>query len=63
MLKNTPINFFKQVKQEALKVTWSSRKETMTSTLIVLFMLFLTSIFFFIIDSILVKLIEIIFGF
>lgn len=37
MLKNTRLyKFYDQVKQEASRVTWPTRKEVMTSTLLVM---------------------------
>jgi preprotein translocase subunit SecE len=45
--------FIRQVRAEASKVTWSSRRETMVSTGVVLVMVFIASVFFLIVDSIL----------
>ncbi len=42
--------FFKETKQEALKVAWPSRKETITTTIIVFIMIFLMSMFLFFTD-------------
>ncbi|MGV2432604.1 MAG UNVERIFIED_CONTAM: preprotein translocase subunit SecE [Rickettsiaceae bacterium] len=37
MLKNTKLyRFYDQVKQEAYRITWPSRKEVVTSTLVVM---------------------------
>jgi preprotein translocase subunit SecE len=46
-----PITFFRQVRQEVTKVTWPSRKETTISTLMVLVMVVLASIFFLLVDQ------------
>ncbi|MDJ0935401.1 MAG: preprotein translocase subunit SecE [Kiloniellales bacterium] len=45
--------FVREVRQEASKVTWPSRKETTISTVMVLIMVFLAAIFFFLVDQVL----------
>jgi len=50
MASNNPVEFFKQVRQEAAKVTWPSRKETMITTGLVFAMVLAASIFFWIVD-------------
>ena len=44
--------FFGEVKREVAKVTWPTRKETMTATIMVLAMAIVAAIFFFTIDRI-----------
>ncbi len=51
MAKVTPGAFIRQVRQEASKVTWPTRKETMITTGMVFVMVFLASIFFFTVDT------------
>ena len=51
MAKTSPGEFIRQVRQEASKVTWPSRKETMTTTGMVFVMVFLVSIFFLVVDQ------------
>ncbi len=51
-MKN-PLKFFQEVKQEAFKVTWPSRKETMQGTLMVIAMAIVAAIFFLLLDQIL----------
>lgn len=46
------VEFIRQVRQETLKVTWSSRKETVTTTIIVLVMVAISSLFFLLVDGI-----------
>ncbi len=53
MAKTNPFEFIQQVRQETAKVTWPSRKETIITTIMVLIMVTLASIFFFIADQIL----------
>ncbi len=55
--------FVREVRQEASKVTWPSRKETTISTVMVLIMVFLAAIFFFLVDQILALGVEQILGF
>jgi preprotein translocase subunit SecE len=42
--------FVRQVRQEANKVTWPTRKETLVTTAMVFAMSFLAAIFFFVVD-------------
>jgi preprotein translocase subunit SecE len=51
MQKTDVMQFFREVRQEAAKVTWPTRKETMISTGMVLVMVILAAIFFFVIDE------------
>ena len=52
MGKTSPIQFFRQVKQEVKKVTWPSKKEVMRATIMVLTIVVIASIFFFLVDSV-----------
>ncbi|MCL2384220.1 MAG: preprotein translocase subunit SecE [Alphaproteobacteria bacterium] len=45
-----PFHFLQEVRAEASKVTWPSRKETSITTVLVLFMVLLTSLFFVVVD-------------
>ncbi len=51
MAKN-PIQFIEEVRQEVSKVTWPTWKEVWITTLMVLFMLALASIFFLLADQV-----------
>ncbi len=53
MAKTNPLQFFQQVRNEAAKVTWPTRKETMITTGMVLVMVVLASAFFLIVDLVL----------
>ena len=53
MAKINPLEFAREVREGASKVTWPSRRETMISTVMVLIMVALASVFFFLVDSIL----------
>jgi preprotein translocase subunit SecE len=46
-----PFKFFSEVRQEGRKVTWTSRRETVISTIMVLVMAVIAAIFFFAVDS------------
>ena len=47
-----PINFLRSVKQETLKVTWPTRKETLMGSVTVIFMAVIASLFFLLLDQI-----------
>ena len=58
MARTNPIEFIQQVRQEAAKVTWPTRRETMITTVMVLIMVALSSVFFLIVDAALHWLVE-----
>jgi preprotein translocase, SecE subunit, bacterial len=45
------VQFFREVRQEALKVTWPTRKETAISTAMVVVMVLIAALFFFVVDE------------
>lgn len=45
-----PVQFINQVRAEAAKITWPTRKEVITTTIMVLIMAALCSVFFFLVD-------------
>ena len=51
-MKN-PLKFIQEVKQEAFKVSWPTRKETLQGTLMVVAMAIIASLFFLLLDQIL----------
>ncbi|GAK46771.1 preprotein translocase, SecE subunit [Tepidicaulis marinus] len=53
MAKTNPLEFARQVRSEASKVTWPTRRETMITTVMVFIMVFLAAIFFFAVDQVL----------
>jgi len=57
-MKN-PLKFIQEVKQEAFKVTWPTRKETIQGSLMVVAMAIIASIFFLLLDQVLKFLLEI----
>ncbi len=52
-MKVSPIQFFRQVRQEVKKITWPSRKEVTQVTTIVLIIVALAAVFFFAVDVVL----------
>jgi|TARA_Y100000994_G_scaffold17426_1_gene12968 preprotein translocase subunit SecE len=53
MAKTKPIEFLRQVRQELVKVTFPSRKETTISTIMVLIMVVIMAVFFLAVDQVL----------
>ena len=50
--KTNPFQFLQQVRAEAAKIVWPSRRETGVSTVMVLIMAFTASIFFLLADQV-----------
>jgi preprotein translocase subunit SecE len=53
MAKTNPFQFLQQVRSEAAKVTWPSRRETLITTAMVFVMASLAAIFFLLVDQVL----------
>jgi preprotein translocase subunit SecE len=53
MAKVNPVEFLQEVRQEAKKITWPSRRETVITTVMVLIMVALASVFFLVVDMVL----------
>ncbi|MEO1251494.1 MAG: preprotein translocase subunit SecE [Pseudomonadota bacterium] len=49
--RTNPLTFAQQVRAEMAKVTWTSRNETMISTVMVLIMVAIMALFFFLVDQ------------
>ncbi len=49
--RTNPFQFLKEVRQEGEKVTWTTWKETVITTIMVFIMVVLAGIFFFVVDS------------
>ncbi len=62
MAKTGPIEFFKQVRVEAKKITWPSRRETMVSTIAVFIMVFVASLFLYFADQVIAFAVRMIVG-
>jgi preprotein translocase subunit SecE len=52
MAKTNPFEFLQQVRAETAKVTWPTRNETVITTIMVIIMAILASIFFLLADSV-----------
>jgi preprotein translocase subunit SecE len=48
-----PLQFLQEVRQEASKVTWPSRRETLITTALVIVMVILAALFFLAVDQVL----------
>jgi preprotein translocase subunit SecE len=62
MAKTSPAQFVRQVRQEASKVTWPTRKETGIATLMVFIMVTIMAIFFLAVDGVIAWIVELILG-
>ena len=51
MAKTSPGEFIRQVRAETAKVVWPTRKETVTTAIMVMIMTTLLAVFFFGVDS------------
>ncbi|HEX2528610.1 MAG TPA: preprotein translocase subunit SecE [Geminicoccus sp.] len=62
MVRVSPAQFLREVRQEMARVTWPSRKETLYTTASVLAMSAVAAIFFFLVDQIISYAIRLILG-
>jgi preprotein translocase subunit SecE len=53
MAKTSPVEFVQEVREEARKITWPSRREVMISTVMVLIMVTMAAVFFLAVDFVL----------
>jgi preprotein translocase subunit SecE len=58
-----PFEFIQQVRAEASKVVWPTRRETLVTTGLVLVLVVFTSVFFVGVDAILRELVALVLGF
>jgi preprotein translocase subunit SecE len=63
MARYNPFQFVQEVRQEVAKVTWPTRKEVWTTTVAVLIMVTLASLFFLLADQMLGWLVSVVLGF
>ena len=61
-MKISPIQFFRQVRQEVKKITWPAKKEVSQVTMIVLIIVTLAAAFFFAVDVVLAGSVKFILG-
>lgn len=62
MANVTPLQFFRQVKQEVKKVTWPSKKEVWQSLIMVISLVALAAAFFFVVDQVLSLIVKLVFS-
>ena len=62
MARTNPFEFLQQVRTEASKVTWPTRRETVVTTIMVLLMSFAAALFFLGVDWILRILVQFVLG-
>lgn len=62
MANISPIQFFRQVKQEVKKVTWPTRQEVMKISVMVIILVAIATLFFFFVDQILGWIVKTILG-
>jgi preprotein translocase subunit SecE len=58
MARTNPITFLQQVRQEVSKVTWPGRQEVLISTIMVLVLVILASLFFMLADTVIAWLVS-----
>jgi len=58
MAKTNPAQFVREVRQEASKVTWPTRRETTIATIMVFVMVAIMMVFFLAVDGIIAFLVE-----
>ncbi len=58
-----PFEFIQDVRSEAAKVTWPSRRETMITTMMVLIMVVLAAVFFVAVDEIIHFVVSLVLGY
>jgi preprotein translocase subunit SecE len=62
MARTSPAKFIQEVRQETSKVTWPSRKETVTTTAMVFLMVVLVSVFLSVIDWVIANGLKLVLG-
>jgi preprotein translocase subunit SecE len=60
MAKTNPIEFMREVRAEAAKVTWPTRREATVATVLVIVLSLIAAAFFFTLDILLAELIQLI---
>lgn len=58
MAKTSPGEFIRQVRAETAKVVWPTRRETVTTAVMVIIMTLMLGIFFFGVDTIFSKIVQ-----
>lgn len=62
MAKVSPLQFYRQVKQEVKKVTWPTKNEVVKTSIMVIIIVAIASTFFFFVDQILGWIVKLVLG-
>ena len=62
MARVSPAQFVRQVRQEASRISWASRRETGTATLTVFIMVAIAAVFFLLVDMVLSNVVQFVLG-
>ncbi len=62
MARVSPAQFVRQVRQEISRISWASRRDTLSATLTVLVMTFIAAAFFLLVDWVLSNLVQLVLG-
>ena len=62
MAKVSPLQFYRQVKQEVKKVSWPTKNEVVKTSIMVIILVTLASAFFFFVDQILGWIVKLVLG-
>ena len=62
MAKTSPAQFVRQVRQEISRISWASRRETVTATITVFVMATIAAIFFLLVDMVLSRVVQFVLG-
>ena len=63
MANVSPAQFVRQVRQEINRITWATRRDTLTATITVLVMSFIAAVFFLLVDWVLSGVVQMVLGF
>ena len=63
MVKTSPAQFVRQVRQEINRISWATRRETGTATITVFVMATIAAIFFLLVDLVLSNIVQFVLGF
>lgn len=61
-MKVSPLQFFRQVRQEVKKVTWPTKKEVSQVSMMIIIIVAIASLFFFCVDVVLAWVVKLVLG-
>jgi preprotein translocase subunit SecE len=62
MANTSPAQFVRQVRQEISRISWATRRETVTATITVLVMATIAAVFFVLVDLVLSNVVQLVLG-